>query len=261
MRRMGNAKPESKGLSTVKTATQIIECISQHGEVTPNGVAKELDLSRSNAHRMLATLEELDLVEHTASGTYNLTFKLFELGNTVPHRKHLIDAARPPMLRLSQAIGETVNNGVLFQNEVLYIDKVEPVNYLKLDTSIGSTDSVHNTSLGKVLVAYLEPEEREQLISRLDFTSTTPNTITNADRYREELQRVRAAGYALDCQELSLELNCVAAPVFDGRGRVCSAISISGPAHRFHDTRQQEVIPMLLQTVKEISPQYNDAWC
>lgn len=257
---MGNAKPESKGLSTVRTATQIIECISRHGEVTPNGVAKELDLSRSNVHRMLATLEQLELVEHTTRGTYNLTFKLFELGNTVPHRKHLIDAARPPMLRLSQAIGETVNNGVLYQNEVLYIDKVEPVNYLKLDTSIGSTDSVHNTSLGKVLVAFLKPDEQEQLISCLDFKPTTPNTITDADLFREELQRVREAGYALDRQELSLELNCAAAPVFDGRGRVCSAISISGPAHRFNYSRQQEIIPLLLQTVKEISPQYFEAW-
>lgn len=258
---MGNARPESKGLSTVKTATQIIECISLHGEVTPIGVSKELNLSRSNAHRMLATLEELDLVEYTAKGTYNLTFKLFELGNTVPHRKHLIDAARPPMLRLSQEIGETVNNGVLYQDEVLYIDKVEPVNYLKLDTSIGSTDSVHNTSLGKVLVAFLETEEQEQLISRLDFTPTTPNSITDADAFRQELRRVRAAGYALDCQELSLELNCVAAPVCDGSGRVCSAISISGPVHRFNETRQQEVIPMLLKTVKEIAPQYYEAWC
>ncbi len=258
---MGQARSDSKVLSTVVTASHIIECISRHGEVTPNGVAKELNLSRSNAHRMLATLEALDLVEHTSQGSYHLTFKLFELGNTVPHRKHLIDAARPPMLHLSQAVGETVNNGVLFQDEVLYIDKVEPVNYLKLDTSIGSTDSLHNTSLGKVLVAFLETEQRERLISRLVFTPTTPNTITNADDFRQELQRVRAAGFAMDRQELSLELNCVAAPVVDSRGQVCSAISISGPAHRFDESRQKEVIPRLLQTVKEISLQSSEAWC
>ena len=250
---MGQERTDSKTLSTVVTTTRIIECISNHGEVTPNGVAKELQLSRSNAHRLLATLEALDFVEHTAKGTYNLTFKLFEMGNTVPHRKNLIDAARPPMLRLSQAQGETVNNGVLYQGEVLYIDKVEPVNYLKLDKSIGSTDPLYNTSLGKVLVAFLEPEEQERLLNRLDFTATTPNTITDPHIFRQELQRVRSQGYSFDRQELSMELNCVAAPVFDVRGMICSAISISGPAHRFNENRLHQVLPSLLQTVKEIS--------
>lgn len=251
---MGHTRTNSKALSTVVTTTRIIECISYYGEVTPSGLANELQLSRSNAHRLLATLEELDLVEHTSKGTFNLTFKLFELGNTVPHRKKLIDAARPPMLRLSQAQGETVNNGVLYQDEVLYIDRVEPVNYLKLDKSIGSTDPLYSTSLGKVLAAFLEPAEQESLLNRLDFTASTPNTITDPVYFRQELQRVRDQGYALDRQELSMELNCMAAPVFDVHGRVCSAISISGPVHRFNDERMQELLPSLLQTVKEISP-------
>ena len=158
------------------------------------------------------------------------------------------------MLRLSQAQGETVNNGVLYQNEVLYIDRVEPVNYLKLDKSIGSTDPLHSTSLGKVLIAFLEPEEQVGLLNRLDFTATTPNTITDLNTFRQVLQKVRAQGYAFDRQELSMELNCVAAPVFDDHGSVCSAISISGPAHRFNENRMHEVLPSLLKTVKEISP-------
>ena len=153
---MAQATSGTNVLSTVVTTTRIIECISRYGEVTANAVAKELNLSRSNAHRLLVTLEDLDFVEETSRGSYSLTFKLFELGNTVPHRKNLIDSARPAMLRLSQAICETVNNGIRYQDEVLYIDKVEAMNYLKLDRSIGSTDPLHNTSLGKVLMAFLD---------------------------------------------------------------------------------------------------------
>lgn len=254
---MSQTKIKSHVLSTVVTTTRIIECISRHGEVTPNGVAKELNLSRSNAHRLIATLEELDLVEQSKPGSYNLTFKLFELGNTVPHRKNLIDNARPAMLRLSQAVGETVNNGILFQNEVLYIDKVEAVNYLKLDKSIGSTDPLHNTSLGKVLMAFSEPEQREYVLSQMDFKATTSNTITDLSSFKAELERVHERGVAFDLQELSMELNCVAAPVFDSKGHICSAISVSGPADRFDINRIQQVVPELQETVRQISCEFS----
>ncbi len=250
---MGQAKGDTKVLSTVVTSTRIIECISRYGEATANGVAKELNLCRSKAHRLLATLEELDFVEQNSQGKFILTFKLFEMGNTVPHRKDLIDTARPAMLRLSQGLGETVNNGVMYQDEVLYIDKVEAVNYLKLDKSIGSTDPLYNTSLGKVLLAFLEDSQRKQVLSRLSFTPTTPHTICDQDSFHKELEIVRERGVAFDRQELSLELNCVAAPVFDCQGRVSSAISVSGPADRFNENRLQAAVPELKKTVEEIS--------
>lgn len=250
---MGQKKSGSTVLSTVAATTRIIECLSRHGEVTPNGVAKELQLSRSNAHRLIATLEELELVEQSKPGSYNLTFKLFELGNTVPHRKNLIDTARPAMLRLSQSLGMTVNNGVMYQDEVLYIDKVEPVDFLKLDRSIGSTDPLHNTSLGKVILAFLPPEEQEQIISRISFVRTTPYTICDPKAFMDELKWVRERGVAFDRRELSKELNCVAAPVFDSQGQVCSAISVSSPADRLDDERLKEVVPALQRTVEEIS--------
>ena len=249
---MGQKKSSLKVLSTVEATTRIIECISRHGEISPNGAAKELKLSRSNAHRLFATLEELELVEQSKPGSYNLTFKLFELGNTVPHRKNLIDTARPAMLRLSQALGMTVNNGVMYQDEVLYIDKVEPVDYLKLDRSIGSTDPLHNTSLGKVILAFLVPEEQEQVISRISFVRTTPYTICDRAAFMEELKRVRERGVAFDLRELSRELNCVAAPVFDSQGQVCSAISVSSPADRLNEERLKDVVPALQRTVKEV---------
>ncbi len=240
-------------LSTVVTASHILELISGTGGATPVTISKKLNLNRSKVHRLLATLSVLDYVEERQDGTYILTFKMFELGNTIPHRKHLIDTAKPSMLRLSQLIGQTVNNGVLYENQVLYIDKVEAITYLKLDRSIGSSDPLHSTSLGKVLLAFLEPGICRKIVDSLDLVPTTPNTITDSDRLMEELGLVREKGYALDRQELSRELNCVAAPVFDTKGRVCSAISVSGPADRFTVESAEAVVPDLKATVREIT--------
>ncbi len=249
----GDARKSSSSLSTVTTAITIVEYIGSRGAVQPVEIARDKGLARANVHRLLATLEAIGYVERDQEGNYILTFKLFELGNTVPYSRRLIDTARPSMLRLAQLTGETVNIAVLFDDEVLYIDKVEAMTYLKLDRSIGSSDPVHCTSLGKILLAFEEEERREKILERIELKALTPNTITDGQRLRRELQRVRLEGVARDRQELSLDVNCIAAPVTDSHGGVLSAVSISGPAERFKDEKIERHLPNLLATVREIS--------
>jgi DNA-binding IclR family transcriptional regulator len=240
------------GLSTVKTAFAILEYIGEKGSVLPAEIAGDLKLVRANVHRLLYTLETAAYVEKTERGAYHLTFTLFELGNTVPHSRNLIDSSRPAMLRLAQATGETVNNGVLFETEVLYIDKVEAATHLKLDRNIGSTDPLHCTSLGKVLLAFQDEDTRRDLLIRLPLERRTEHSIAEIPRLEVELEKIRERGYALDLQELSCELHCVAAPVFDEEGRLRSAISISAPSNRFGKERLREIAPDLLATTGAI---------
>ncbi len=226
-------KGEHETLSTVETAFSILEFIGQRGHVSASAIARELSLVRSNVHRLLYTLSRLGYVERGESEDYHLTFSLFELGNTVPHSRNLIDSVRPSMLRIAQLTGETVNHGVLYDREVLYIDKVEAAAHLKLDREIGSVDPAYCTSLGKVLLAYQGEEERESILQSLSLVPRTENTIVDPDRLSRELAEVEKQGYAFDFQELSVELNCVAAPIFDENGRIVSAMSVSGPSDRF----------------------------
>lgn len=240
-------------ISTVETAFTIVEAIGERGNARAADLSRALSLTRANVHRLLYTLEELGYVEKDEYARYHLTFSLFELGNTVPHSRKLIDTARPSMLGIAQLTGETVNNGVLFEGEVLYIDKVEATAHLKLDREIGSTDPAHCTSLGKVLLAYQEEREREAILRKLPFEKRTDNTITDPIRLEEELNKVVEWGYAVDFQELSYELNCVAAPVFDENGRICTAISISGPSDRFTRDKIEGIVEELKATTEKIS--------
>ena len=250
---MAKTKSEKSTLSTVVTASRILELIGSAGSASPALIARTLGLTRSNVHRLLATLNELGYVEEGIHNTYNLTFRLFELGNTAPFRKMIIDASRPSMLRLAQLTGLTINNAVLYQNEVLYVDKVEANTYLKLDRSIGSSDPVHCTSLGKVLLAFHEETVREAVLAEIELFPSTPNTITDMDEFRQELEKVRAEGYALDAQELTMDLNCIAIPVFNTKNSVCSALSVSGPSDRFTPGDALKVLPDLLATGREVT--------
>jgi IclR family KDG regulon transcriptional repressor len=240
-------------ISTVVTSAEILEYIAEKGTAYPADLARDLNLARANVHRLLATLQGLGFVDRRSDGSCVLTFRLFELGNTVPHSRNLIDSARPAMLRLGQITGGTINHGILFEGDVMFIDKVDSGAYLKLERPIGTSQPLYCTSLGKVLLAYQEPPLQEKLIAGLSFVSWTARTITDPHRLREELARVKEEGIAYDFQELTEELNCIAAPVFGPDGSILSAISISGPASHFDSRTIPDAVSPLKATTHEVS--------
>ena len=233
--------------STVVTAAEMLEYIAERGRVLPRDLAGDLNLNRSTVHRMLYTLELLNYVGKLPDGAYRLTFHLFEIGNSVPHSHNLIDTARRELLQLSHDTGLTVNHGVLYDDQVLYVDKATPSTYLQLDRSVGESEPLHCTSVGKVLLAYSLPDQREKILARLKLPSFTPHTIRTVEALRTELEQVRQDRYAVDRQELNLEVRCVAAPVLDRQNLIISGISISGPEDRF----TPEMIPLLVPRLQE----------
>jgi IclR family acetate operon transcriptional repressor len=239
--------------STVVTAAAILETIGSRDRVLAQELAKELDLNRSTVHRMLHTLQILGYVAKHPDGYYRLTFHVFELGNSVLHGYNLIDPARRSLLQLSHDTGFTVNHAVIFADETLYIDKATPPSHLQLDRSIGETEPLHCTSLGKTLLAFRPEDMRRELLSSMKLEAFTAHTITDPERLAEELDRVRERGYAIDDQELALELRCVAAPVLLTDGTLISAVSISGPADRLLHDSIPELVSKLRHTVATIS--------
>ena len=239
--------------TTILTAAAIIDCISVNKKITPAQISKELGLNRANTHRMLNTLEIAGYVTKNRDNTYRLTFKLFELGNTVPHSSHLIDSAKPPMMRLEQRTGKTVTHAILYETEMIYIDKVDTDSKMHVDRNVGNTEPVYATSLGKAVAAFLPAKERDELIRSLSFVPFTSYTITDAERFRDELQKVREKGYALNDRELSMELCGIGAPVFGPSGRVVSAVSLSDAADRLQASEAEEVAAEMIRTCSEIT--------
>lgn len=249
-----SAAPRAAGsiAGTVVTAATILEYIAERGRVLPRDLAVDLKLNRSTVHRMLHTLELLNYVGRLGDGTYRLTFHLFEIGNSVPHSHNLIDTARRELLQLSQDTGLTVNHGILYDDLVLYVDKAAPSTYLQLDRPVGESEPLHCTSIGKVLLAFCSQGTRESLLARIPLDRYTENTITSREALRSELAQVRSTGFAIDRQELALEIRCVAVPVLDDSGVAVSGISISGPEDRLGPALIQSFIPLLKEAARTI---------
>jgi len=162
---------------------------------------------------------------------------------------------------LMEVSQESANLAVLEKNSVVYIEQVPvPGRTVRMFTQPGTYAPVHATGTGKAILAF-EPEEvRDSIIRQIDLTHFTLNTITDPERFREELDRIREQGYALDFEEKEEGVRCLAAPVFGPEGNVVAAMSISGPAGRLSETRLEELVPEIKRIAAACSENLKTSW-
>lgn len=238
---------------TIEKCFSILEHIASRQPVRIPEIVQALELNRGNVHRLVATLERLGYVERLEDGKIRLSYRIFKMGSTVPHSRKLDEVTKPFMHRLSELSDETVNLGVLYANSVIYLDKVEAKQYLRLDHQIGEIDPLHCTALGKVLLSGFSKEELEDFFASVELFSCTKNTIVTREGLEKEIREVRRRGYALDLKELDLNLHCIATPICDYSNRIIAALSISGPSIRFTRAKIDKLIAPMIEISSEIS--------
>ena len=217
----------------VEAALSILETLGTVHSLGVTELAKKLGLGKSSAYRLLATLVRCGYVEkNPQNDRYQLTYRLFAVGSPAADRFGLREAAHPVMERLAAETGETVNLGVLDGARVVNLHKVESRHLLRMHMEVGGGVPAHATALGKVLLAALESSELGRHLGDQRLTRLTRRTIGDRATLRKMLARIRQQGFAIDDEECSLGLRCVAAPILDHRGAVVAALSISGPTQR-----------------------------
>lgn len=229
----------------------ILEAAGQGLGVTEIGA--RVGLHKSTVYRLLATLARRGYVEQDPdTERYALGLRLIELGGAVLDRLELRDLARPFLKRLMETSQEVAHLVVLQGGEVVYIDKVECPGPIRMYSQLGRRAPAHATAVGKAILAYLPPAEAEAIINR-GLARRTPYTITDPDRLRAELALVRQRGYAFDNEENELGIRCVGGPIFNHRGKVVAAFSVSGLAVRMAQEKMEKLAALVRRTSQEIS--------
>jgi IclR family pca regulon transcriptional regulator len=222
-------------------------------------LAREVGLSRSTTHRYIATLAALGyLQQDPATRKYRLGPRVLDLGFSAINSMGLRELAAPHLQTLSDDTGRTVNMAVLDRADIVYIERCRTSQRgqrdIDLNLHIGSRLPAYCTSMGKVLLAGLEPERQREVLEGVQFTQRGPNTLTELDDLLAELERVRAAGLAVNNEELAYGLRSIAAPIRSQTGEVIAAINLA--AHRTMvslDSLVADLGPRLKQTAAEIS--------
>ncbi len=241
-------------LQTIEKAGQVLALYDQeHTEWGVREVAEKLDLAKSSAHDLLASLAQVGLLGKTAEGRYRLGWRLVDLGETLLATTELRREARPVMQEIAGQYRETIHLAILDDTRVVYIDKLEGQQTIRLElTSLGRHLHAHCSALGKVMLAFLPDGEVKRILKIEGLPRYTQNTITDEAELAQCLTQIRKQGYAYDLEEIMPDLCCVSAPVRNYSGQVIAALSMSVPAYRFQRS-QNEFRKAIIRAAKMIS--------
>lgn len=234
----------------------VLEAVVSHQDSGLNfaAVVNATGLPKASAHRILKALTELGYLSLSPeTKRYRGTLKLAALGAEVTSNFDLRDYVHPGLLKLHQETSHTSNMGIRNGEVGIYVDKIESQDYgIKLFSEIGKSFPLHCTAMGKVLVAYAEAQEIERILSR-PLKAFTEKTIIEPAVLKEELERIRAEGYAVDREEITRGIMCVAAPVFGVQGKIVCSISVAFPSYINSDRGIQREIKALKRHAAAIS--------
>lgn len=230
-------------VQSVLNALDILDYLAScGGEASVTEVAQFLDVHKSTASRLLATLNSRGYVmRNKQTKQYSLGMRLVELSRAKLDQLDLREFARPYLEELVAATGETAHLAILDHSQVIYIDKVDTPQTLMMRSKIGYRIAAHCTALGKAIMAELPDETVDSILGSMDLVRFTANTVADPEHLKLHLASVRERGYAVDDEEHEEGIRCVAAAVKDYAGRVVAAISVSGPTMRVSRKRVDEI--------------------
>ena len=235
---------------SVKKAFDILKVISSSREgIGMNEIAKKLNIAKSTVHGIASILEDVGAVTRDPfTKRYELGLTLFELGRRAYSQVDLREIARPVMEELMEKVQETVFLGTLNgdRESILVLDVVECGHDLKITSPIGTTLSIFAAAPGKIFLATLEENDTLEIINRKGLPKYTDKSITDTQKFLEEIRNVREKGYATDYEEYISGVRAVAAPIHEEKHRL-AAIYVVG----FKASLNEEKMGMLKREVMD----------
>ena len=221
--------------------------------LTAKQVAGRSRLPVSTVHRFLANLEAAGFLNRGGDSVYHLGFSCFAIGQAALGQLDIRRVSLPYLEELNRQSRETVHLTVRHGLSAVYVEKLDSPEPLRIHSRIGAAVPLYCTAVGKVMLAYMPPDERAQLLPQMAIRRLTPNTVGNLQELEAELYRVRKNGYACDLEEHELHIRCVAAPIWDHAGRVNASLSVTSPMVRMPVTRLRQLAPLIQTAGLQIS--------
>jgi DNA-binding IclR family transcriptional regulator len=239
----------------VERAIKILEYLCR-GPTSLSELSRELGLHKSTAFGLLQTLVKHNYVhQEIKTGRYRLGYRVLALGGAFLEHCDLREIASPYLQQLVDEHGETVHLVIMDDGQVVYVDKIDSPQSIRMVSRIGRRLPAHCTGVGKAILAYLPEEKVRAIVKKRGLPRFTANTITTWEELSAELARIREEGVSYDREEIEEGLRCVAAPLIGYGQYPVGAISVSGPASRMTEEKMSRIAGSLKKVAGEISQQ------
>ena len=232
--------PVDYTVPAIDRALRLLEILS----TSPEGrslaqLAEDLRVPKSSLFRILYTLQQHTIVnEDRERKLFTLGMRLLDWGHAALSRIDLKSIAHPHLLKLAHETRESFYLAILDQDEVVLIDHVDTPEVWKMVTRLGTRSPVHCTATGLILIADLEEQDVEGIISRRGLKRFTGTTITTRVKLLKRLKEIRQKGFSIVDGEYKEELCAIAVPVRDHSGRVVSSLMTAIPSERYKKNKK-----------------------
>jgi DNA-binding IclR family transcriptional regulator len=250
-------KTEDNSSRAVLRALSILETVAQRNRgLTNSEISRKLEIPKSTASYILHALETKGyLSRDKETNKYRLGLKLISLSQNVLTHLDLRDIALPQMQHFVDRAKLSAHLAIVDRGRAVYIEKVESLSFVRMDTWIGKRMPVHATAVGKVLVSRMSEDVLDAILKERGMDKLTPKTITSRTKFHHEIEKVREQGFAIDDEESSVGARCVAAPIFNAEGVIIAAVGTSGSTVQIDNPHLHRVIELVKETARKISTQ------
>lgn len=238
-------------VQAAQTTIRIVEALHEHEGVGVTELADELEYPKSSIHNYLSTLHQEGYVVKE-DDEYHVSLQFLDIGSFARHRRQIYEIAKPEVTQLARDTGELANLLVEEHGEGVYIYREQGENAVEVDSYTGQRVYLHNTALGKAILAHMPRGHVEDIVDTHGLPATTDKTVTDRETLFERLDDIKDRGVAFDDEERLRGLRCVAVPILTQNDDVEGAISVAGPSSRFRGEWFREELPDRLRNAVNI---------
>lgn len=243
------------GDGTVGKALEVLDQVAAFGRpVKFSELLAGSAFPKPTLYRFVQTLTNQQMLCYDPERqTYAPGVRLVRLAHAAWEQSTLAPVARPHVDALSAAVGETVHLAQLDNAQVLYIDKRNAGKPVQMYSQAGKVGPAYCTGVGKVMLAFTDPEIADSIIEQQSFHVFTAHTLSSPAALQDELQKIKANGYGFDREEHEPGIICVAVPILADSGRVLGALSVTSTTGRTNLAGLEGYVPVLRETANKIA--------
>jgi DNA-binding IclR family transcriptional regulator len=244
--------------NAVERALSIIELVAESKKGLSNAdLSRRLEIPKSSASYILRVLENRAYLQRDGGGKYRLGLKLMSLTGDVLTHLDVREIAKPELQNfLKKSRLPEAHLAVLDNGRAVYVEKVEnEKSFIKMDIWVGHRLPVHTTAIGKVLVSNMAEDEIRKILELRGMERKSRKSITSVKRFLAEIKKIKALGYAIDDEENSPEVRCLAAPIFDAHGNVIAALGTSSTILQIDKSNMPRLLDLITKSAAKVSRQ------
>jgi IclR family transcriptional regulator, acetate operon repressor len=255
MTQIAAAEPRSGTVQSIERVFELLEAIADAGgEISLSDLAAASDLPMPTIHRLLRTCVTLGYARQLPSRRYALGARLIPLGELAG--RQLGRVAQPQLQSLVRQLGETANMALLEGDQVVYVAQQPSPHAMRMFTEVGRRANLHDTGVGKAILATLSDAEIRGIVGRVGMPTPTSKSHGTLEALLDDVGRIRERGYAIDDEEQELGVRCYAVAVPGAPAPM--AVSVSGPLSRVDEAFGERAVPVLKNVATTIATALDD---